>query len=165
MDKLTSMRAFTRVVHHGAYSAAAREMGLSRAAVSKYVSELEEELGVQLLHRTTRKVTPTQDGLAYYGRCLAILADIEDADLAVSRFQAEPRGVLRINAPMSFGTLHLGPAIADSCWSAVTCVYSSFWMTASSTRQSFSPATRAIRIFRYDGCVRLRTYSNASARG
>ena len=113
MDKLTSMRAFTKVLSHGGFSAAARELGLSRAAVSKYVIELEEELGVQLLHRSTRKVTPTESGLAYYERCVAILGEIEEADIAVSQLQTEPRGVLRINAPMSFGTLHLGPAVAD----------------------------------------------------
>ena len=113
MDKLTSMRAFTKVLSHGGFSAAARELGLSRAAVSKYVIELEKELGVQLLHRSTRKVTPTESGLAYYERCVAILGEIEEADIAVSQLQTEPRGVLRINAPMSFGTLHLGPAVAD----------------------------------------------------
>jgi len=113
MDKLVSMRAFTRVVSHGAFSTAARELGLSRAAMSKHVIQLEEELGVQLLQRTTRRVTPTESGLAYYERCVAILGDIEEADLAVSQLQTEPRGVLRINAPMSFGTLHLGQAVAD----------------------------------------------------
>jgi DNA-binding transcriptional LysR family regulator len=112
MDKLTSIRAFTKVVAHGSYSEAARELRLSRSAVSKYVIELEEELGVQLLHRTTRSTSPTENGQAYYERCLAILADLEEADLAVSRLQAEPRGLLRVNSPMSFGTMHLGSALA-----------------------------------------------------
>ena len=113
MDKLTSIRAFTRVVQHGSFAAAARELRLSRSAVSKYVIELEQELGSQLLVRTTRSASPTENGQAYYERCITILADLEEADLAVARLQSEPRGLLRVNAPMSFGTLHLGRAVAD----------------------------------------------------
>jgi DNA-binding transcriptional LysR family regulator len=113
MDKLASMKAFTRVVQHRSFAAAARELHLSRSAVSKHVIDLEQELGAQLLSRTTRTVTPTENGLAYYERCIAILSDLEEADLAVARSHSEPRGLLRVNAPMSFGTLHLGRAIAD----------------------------------------------------
>jgi DNA-binding transcriptional LysR family regulator len=113
MDKLASIRAFTQVVQRGSFAAAARELRLSRSAVSKYVIELEQELGVQLLSRTTRSVRPTENGQAYYERCTAILAELEEADLAVTRLQSEPRGLLRVNAPMSFGTLHLGRAVAD----------------------------------------------------
>src|SRR5713226_8062314 len=113
MDKLQSMRAFAKVVQLGSFAAAARELRLSRSAVSKYVIDLEQELGAQLLVRTTRSASPTENGQAYYERCSAILADLEEADLAVTRLQAEPRGLLRVNAPMSFGTLHLGRAIAD----------------------------------------------------
>ena len=94
MDKLTSIRAFTKVVDHGSFAAAARELRLSRSVVSKYVIELEQELGVQLLHRTTRSASPTANGLIYYERCTAILADLEEADIAVTRLQAEPRGLL-----------------------------------------------------------------------
>lgn len=113
MDKLDSLKAFTKVVQHGSFSEAARELRLSRSAVSKYVGELEQQLGVQLLVRTTRSVAATASGLAYYERAKAILADLEEADLAVTHLQAEPRGLLRVNAPMSFGTLHLGRAVAD----------------------------------------------------
>jgi DNA-binding transcriptional LysR family regulator len=113
MDKLTSIKAFTRVVQHGSFAAAARELRLSRSVVSKYVIELEQELGSQLLVRTTRSASPTENGQAYYERCTAILADLEDADRAVARLQSEPRGLLRVNAPMSFGTLHLGRAVVD----------------------------------------------------
>jgi DNA-binding transcriptional LysR family regulator len=113
MDKLNSIKAFTKVVQQGSFAAAAREMQLSRSAVSKYVIDLEQELGVQLLVRTTRSASPTENGQAYYERCLAILADLEEADVTVTRLQAEPRGILRVNAPMSFGTLHLGPALSD----------------------------------------------------
>jgi DNA-binding transcriptional LysR family regulator len=113
MDKLTSIRAFTKVVAHGSFSKAAQELRLSRSAVSKYVIDLETELGVQLLNRTTRSATATENGLAYYERCVAVLADLEDADESVTQLQTEPRGILRVNAPMSFGTLHLGRAIPD----------------------------------------------------
>ena len=113
MDKLNSIRAFTKVVQHSSFAAAARDLRLSRSAVSKHVIELEQELGVQLLSRTTRSVTATENGQAYYERCLAILSDLEEADLSATRLQAEVRGLLRINAPMSFGTLHLARAVAD----------------------------------------------------
>jgi DNA-binding transcriptional LysR family regulator len=112
MDKLTRLRAFAKVVEASSFSEAARNLRLSRSAISKYVIELETELGVQLLHRTTRSASPTDNGRLYYERCVAILADIEEADLMVTQHQAAPRGTLRVNAPMSFGTLHLGKAIA-----------------------------------------------------
>ncbi len=113
VDKIASMKAFTRVVQYGGFAAAARELRLSRSAVSKYVNELERDLGVQLFRRTTRSVAPTEQGQAYYERATAILAALEEADAAVTRLHAEPRGLLRVNAPMSFGTLHLGHAVAD----------------------------------------------------
>lgn len=113
MDKFESIRAFAQVVDSGGFAAAARVMGLSRSAVNKLVMNLEDDLKVQLLHRTTRKVTPTETGLAFYDRCLAILADLAEAEQAASQLQTEPKGRLRINAPMTFGTLHLAPAVAD----------------------------------------------------
>jgi DNA-binding transcriptional LysR family regulator len=113
MDKLASIRAFTKIVEHGSFTKAARELKLSRSAVSKYVIELEEALGVQLLNRTTRSTSATENGLAYCRRCLAILTDLDEAELALARDHAAPCGLLRVNAPMSFGTLHLGPALAE----------------------------------------------------
>jgi DNA-binding transcriptional LysR family regulator len=112
MDKLSSLRAFVKVVETSSFSEAGRRLRLSRSAVSKYVAELEEDLGVQLLSRTTRRVTPTENGQAYFERAMAILADLDAADHAVSQSQATPRGLLRVNAPMSFGTMRLGPALA-----------------------------------------------------
>jgi DNA-binding transcriptional LysR family regulator len=113
MDKFESLRAFTQVVEAGGFAAAARQMGLSRSAVNKLVLNLEDDLKVQLLHRTTRKVSPTATGQAFYDRCVTILADLEEAERALTHQQTEPRGQLRVNAPMSFGTLHLAPAIAQ----------------------------------------------------
>ncbi|WFU38289.1 LysR substrate-binding domain-containing protein [Bradyrhizobium sp. CB82] len=113
MDKLASLRAFAKVVELGSFSEAGRALRLSRSAVSKYVGELEDELGVQLLNRTTRRVSPTENGQAYFERVLGIIGELEAADQAVTQSQAAPRGLLRVNAPMSFGTLRLGPAIAE----------------------------------------------------
>lgn len=113
MDKLDAMQAFTKVVALGSYAEAGRQLGLTRSAVSKGVIELEQILGARLLDRTTRKVSVTEAGMAYYERCLAILADIEETELQVSRLHDEPKGTLKVNAPMSFGTLHVGRAVAD----------------------------------------------------
>ncbi|MEM9155895.1 MAG: LysR family transcriptional regulator [Cyanobacteria bacterium P01_F01_bin.33] len=113
MDKFEQIRAFTQVVVSGGFAAAARQMGLSRSAVNKLVIALEKELNVQLLHRSTRTVRPTETGLAFYERCVEILASWEEAEHSVRKLQAEPQGSLRINAPMTFGTMHLAPAIAD----------------------------------------------------
>jgi DNA-binding transcriptional LysR family regulator len=113
MDKLDAMHAFTKVVALGSYAEAGRQLGITRSAVSKGVMELEQILGARLLDRTTRKVSPTEAGLAYYERCIEIIARIEETELQVSRLHDEPKGVLKINAPMSFGSLYLGSAIAS----------------------------------------------------
>ncbi len=113
MDRLEGMRAFTRVVEQGGFAAAAREMGQSRSVVNKAVMALENELGTQLLRRSTRKVTPTETGLAFYDRCVQILADVQEAMVAVTELQQNPTGNLRVNAPMSFGTLQLAPVVAE----------------------------------------------------
>lgn len=113
MDKLASLTAFVKVVETGSFSEAGRQLRLSRSAISKYVADLEESLGVQLLNRTTRHASPTENGQLYFERALAILSELDAADQAVTHLQSTPRGLLRINAPMSFGTLRLGPALAD----------------------------------------------------
>ncbi|MEM8637778.1 MAG: LysR family transcriptional regulator [Cyanobacteria bacterium P01_G01_bin.54] len=112
MLKLESIHAFTEVVKHSGFAAAGRHLGQSRSVVNKLVLQLESELGVQLLHRTTRRVSPTDAGRAFYERCVNILADIAEAEVAIAQLHTEPKGTLRINAPMSFGTLHLSAAIA-----------------------------------------------------
>ncbi|MDJ1183227.1 LysR family transcriptional regulator [Roseofilum casamattae] len=113
MDKFESMRAFTQVVEQGGFAAAARKMQLSRSAVNKLVINLENNLGVQLLYRTTRQVILTDNGRAFYDRCLNILSSLEEAELAVTRQHQEPKGNLKINAPMSFGISFLGAQIAE----------------------------------------------------
>ena len=113
MDKFASLKAFTAVVEEGGFAAAARKLQLSRSQVNKFVINLENHLGVQLFYRTTRKVTPTDNGRAFYERCLDILSSLEEAELAVSQQSQQPRGILKINAPMSFGISFFGAKIAE----------------------------------------------------
>ncbi|WP_072390035.1 LysR family transcriptional regulator [Hyphomicrobium sp. CS1GBMeth3] len=113
MDKLEAMNVLTKVVSTGSFAEAARRLGVTRSAISKAITQLEQELGARLLDRTTRRVTPTEAGLAYYERCLAILAQIAETEAQISRLHDEPKGLLKVNAPMSFGTLYLGQAVAD----------------------------------------------------
>ncbi len=113
MDRLISMKAFAQVVDTGSFTQAADRLGVTRAAISKSVMQLEKQLGARLLNRTTRRVSPTEVGLVYHDRCRAILADIDEAERAVSSLHDEPRGRLRINAPMSFALLHLTGPLTD----------------------------------------------------
>ncbi len=113
MDRLTQMEVFSRVAELESFSAAARNMRISNAAVSKGVAALEERLGTRLLNRTTRHLSLTDAGRAYLDQCRRILADVEEAESSVSRLGTELKGVLRINAPMSFGIRHLARQVAD----------------------------------------------------
>ncbi len=111
MDKLTSMQVFEKVAKHNSFSAAAENMGLSKAMVSKHIASLENSLDVLLLNRTTRRLSLTESGAAYLERVKNILADIEETELAVSSLSSEPRGTLKLTAPTSFGAFHLARAI------------------------------------------------------
>lgn len=113
MDRFLSLRAFTRVVDAGGFAAAAREMGLSRSVVNKYVITLENEIGTQLLRRSSRQVSPTDAGAAFYDRAVSIINELDEAFAAVTQLQEQPRGNLRINGPMTFGTMHLAPTVAE----------------------------------------------------
>lgn len=108
MDQLSALKAFCRVVEAGGFSAAAAEINVSHTVMSKQVRQLETLLGAQLLNRTTRRLSLTEAGQAYYERARRILDELQDADLAVSRHHGAPSGTLRINAPMAFGTLDMG---------------------------------------------------------
>ena len=111
MDKLISMQVFEKVTKHNSFSATARDMGLSKAMVSKHIASLENSLDVLLLNRTTRRLSLTESGAAYLERVKNILADIEETELAVSTLSSEPRGTLKLSAPTSFGSFHLARAI------------------------------------------------------
>ncbi len=113
MDNLTDAAVFCQVVESGSFTAAAERLGLSRSVVSKYISRLEDRLGARLLNRTTRRLSLTEAGQAYFARTQRGLQEIEAAEAEVSSLQAAPRGKLRLNAPMSFGILHIAPAMAD----------------------------------------------------
>ena len=113
MDKFAALKAFVSVVDEGGFAAAARRLGQSRSAVNRLVINLENGLGVQLLNRTTRSVAPTASGLAYYERAKWVLDNLEEAERNLGEIHGEPIGDLRINAPMSFGVMHLAPVITD----------------------------------------------------
>jgi len=105
------MQVFEKVAKHNSFSAAAENMGLSKAMVSKHIASLENSLDVLLLNRTTRRLSLTESGAAYLERVKNILADIEETELAVSSLSSEPRGTLKLTAPTSFGAFHLARAI------------------------------------------------------
>jgi DNA-binding transcriptional LysR family regulator len=112
MDRMTSMSTFVRVVEAGGFAAASRKLNMSPSSVTGHVKALEDRLGARLLNRSTRKVSLTEIGKAYYERCLQILADVEDADTVVQSLQSVPRGRLRINASVAIPPL-LAPVIAE----------------------------------------------------
>jgi DNA-binding transcriptional LysR family regulator len=112
VDKLTALKAFRRVAELRSFRQAARDLRLSTAAVSKNVRELESELGVRLLHRTTRTVNLTPTGEGYYVRVVDVLDRLTEADLATADLGSAPRGLLRVAAPMSLGIGLLAPAVA-----------------------------------------------------
>jgi DNA-binding transcriptional LysR family regulator len=113
MDRLTEMEAFVQVVDHGGFTEAARQLGLSKSAVSKHVAALEARLAVRLLNRTTRRVSATELGLAYYDRARLVLREAGEADSMVAAMQATPRGELRVSVPVSFGVRQISPAVAE----------------------------------------------------
>ena len=113
MDRLTEMEAFATVVDQGGFTDAAKKMGISKSAVSKHVSSLEARLGARLLNRTTRRVSPTEIGLAYYDRARRVLNDAGEADALVTAMQSAPSGLLRISVATDFGVNHLSPIIGD----------------------------------------------------
>ncbi|MDP6343453.1 MAG: LysR family transcriptional regulator [Alphaproteobacteria bacterium] len=113
MEHLGEMAVFAKVVEHRSFTAAAGSLGMSKSAVSKQVSRLEDRLGARLLNRTTRKLSLTEVGEAFYERCARIVEEAAAAEEEVGNLAAAPRGRLRVNASMTFGTMHLGPAIAD----------------------------------------------------
>lgn len=112
-DLLAGMLVFARVADEGGISAAARRLGLSKSAVSKQLAALEDRLGARLLHRTTRRMSLTEAGAAFLEHCRRVVAEAEEAETAIGALQAEPRGVLRVNASVTFGTMHLAAIIPD----------------------------------------------------
>jgi DNA-binding transcriptional LysR family regulator len=112
MDRMTSMATFVKVVESGGFSAAARALGISPSMVTTHVRALEERLAVRLLNRSTRKVSLTEAGHAYYERCLQILTDVEEAERIAEALQSTPRGALRLNTSVAIPPF-LAPVIAE----------------------------------------------------
>ena len=113
MDTIDGMRTFVAVISEGSFSGAAERLNMSPQLVSKYVGQLETRLGARLLNRSTRRLSITEAGQAYFDRCQYVLAEIDEMESAVGDATVAARGTLRINAPMTFGTLHLSKAIAE----------------------------------------------------
>ncbi|CAM2158845.1 LysR family transcriptional regulator (plasmid) [Pararobbsia alpina] len=112
MDRLTSLGVFVAAVEEGSFAAAARRFGLSPAMAGKHVSEMETRLNARLLQRTTRRLSLTDTGQAYYERCKQILEAYDEANREASDSHGTARGVLRVAAPVTFGAMHLGQVVA-----------------------------------------------------
>lgn len=110
---LNALAVFAKVVEAKGFSAAARQLGLSKSAVSKSVSHLEDHVGARLLQRTTRSLALTDAGAALFERCTRIVAEVEEAERTVNQLQTLPKGTLRVSAPLAFGVRHLGPMLAE----------------------------------------------------
>ncbi len=113
MPRLDAMEVFAEVVEAEGFSAAARSLGISKSAVSKQIGRLEDRLGVRLLNRTTRRLSLTEAGATFYEASRRVLDEAEAAETAVSNLAEAPHGLLKLNAPMSFGFLHLARAIPE----------------------------------------------------
>jgi DNA-binding transcriptional LysR family regulator len=110
MDRFLELRSFAEVVDAGSFVAAADRLGLSKAAVSRHVAELEARLGVRLLHRTTRKLSLTEDGEVFHARARQLLADLAEAEGEISSRSRDAVGLVRVSVPVSFGIHHLAEA-------------------------------------------------------
>ena len=112
MDRFTGMRVFAQVVESGSFSKASERLKLSATAVSRQVAELEAHLHTRLLNRTTRRVSLTESGRAFYERCVQLLDDLEEAEQEAARAAVVPRGTIRLTTSVNFGVRHVAPAIA-----------------------------------------------------
>src|SRR3954467_14981423 len=113
MQDLNEIAIFARVVREQSFTKAARALGLPKSTVSERVSRLEERLGVRLLERTTRHVRPTPAGAAYYERAARVVAEIEEANAAITDIHHSPKGLLRVGSPLLFGHAFLGDFVAE----------------------------------------------------
>src|SRR5205807_6824203 len=112
MDRFDAFRVFAQVVETGSFARASERLEMSTSAVSRHVAELEAHLQARLLNRTTRRVSLTESGRAFYERCVQLLADLEEAEQEASRAAVVPRGTIKLTASVNFGVRHIAPAIA-----------------------------------------------------
>ncbi len=113
LDRITGMQVFSRAVHAGSLSAAARQLGLSPGMATKHLDSLEERLGVRLFQRSTRKLRLTEAGQQYLEACLRLLPELEEVEAMIASQRVEATGLLRLNAPLSFGVRYVAPLIPD----------------------------------------------------
>ncbi|WP_134495139.1 LysR family transcriptional regulator [Microvirga pakistanensis] len=113
LDQITGMRVFARVAALGSLSGSARALGMSQTMATKHVAALEEKLGVKLLHRTTRKITLTEAGRRYLESVERILTELAEAEATAAAERIEVTGILRVNAPVSFGVREIAPLMAE----------------------------------------------------
>src|ERR1700726_4455722 len=107
VDKFDAMQMFVRVVEKGSFSSVAKERGIGQPAVSKQISALEDELGTELIHRTSRSIALTEAGRDFYESALHILDDVENATSRIGRGQSAPKGLIRVTVPLTFARLHM----------------------------------------------------------
>ena len=107
MDRLDAMQVFVRVIEKGSFSAVAKERGIGQPALSKQISSLEDELGTELIHRTSRSIALTEPGRDFYESALRILDDFENATSRIGRGQTAPKGLIRVTVPPTFARLHM----------------------------------------------------------
>jgi DNA-binding transcriptional LysR family regulator len=112
MDKFDAMQTFVRVVEKGSFSAVAKERGIGQPAVSKQISALEDELGTELIHRTSHALALTEPGRDFYESALRILDDFENATSRIGRGQTAPKGIIRVTVPPTFARLHMVSKLA-----------------------------------------------------
>jgi DNA-binding transcriptional LysR family regulator len=113
VDRFEAMRVFSQVVELGSFSKAADHLGLSATAASRHIAELESHLQTRLLNRTTRRVSLTETGRAFYERCTQLLTDLEEAEQEASRAAVVPRGTIKLTCAVNFGVRHLAPTLAE----------------------------------------------------
>lgn len=113
MDRIDLFRIFARVVECSSFTRAADTLGMPRSSVSAAVQELEARLGTRLLNRTTRKVSPTQDGAAFYERCVELMSDVEEAEALFRQSATRPSGKLRVDVPGRIGRLIIAPSLPE----------------------------------------------------
>jgi DNA-binding transcriptional LysR family regulator len=113
LDRVTGMQVFARVAQLGTLSAAARDLGMSQTMATKHIAAIEERVGVKLLHRTTRRLTLTEAGRRYLEAAERIVSEVQDAEASAAADRVDPRGMLRVNAPVSFGAREIAPLLPE----------------------------------------------------
>jgi len=151
-DSLYEMSVFSKVVAAGSLSAAARDLGVSTAVVSRRLAALEARLGVRLVNRTTRRLALTDEGASYHEACARILGEIEDADAAAAAKRVEPQGLLKVALPASFGHKHIAPLVPP------------FALRYPKVQLAFSLSDRNVKVIEegYDLAIRIGELGDSS---